>query len=92
MRCSIAKTLLLLSKCSSPFVTTWTPNIWKSGGRGRELFAWDIEDDKGCEIDLEPNRCDEMVDWAVNEPVVFPQCLPESCEYSFGNFGWGWGR
>jgi hypothetical protein len=58
----------------------------------RELFAWDIEDDKGCEIDLELNRCDEMVDWAVNEPVVFPQRLPETCEYSFGNFGWGWGR
>ncbi len=34
----------------------------------KELFVGDIEDGRGCEIDLELSRCDEMVDWTVNEP------------------------
>ncbi|PMD18626.1 hypothetical protein NA56DRAFT_726726, partial [Hyaloscypha hepaticicola] len=60
----------------------------------RELFAWDIEDDKGCEIDLKLNRCDEMVDWTVNEPILFPERPRVHCLYPRRrrNFGWGWGN
>lgn len=61
----------------------------------KELFAWDIEIDKGCEIDLGLNRCDEMVDWAVNEPTLFPERPWVDCFfYPSGNInsGWGWGR
>jgi hypothetical protein len=63
------------------------------GNARKELFAWDISDDKGCEIELERYRCDEMVDWSVNEPPLLPQVPPIQFKWSFNdiNSGWGWG-
>ena len=34
----------------------------------------------GCDLDLELWRCDEMVDWGVNEPELQPKRLPPSPE------------
>ncbi|PMD41299.1 hypothetical protein L207DRAFT_632736 [Hyaloscypha variabilis F] len=48
----------------------------------KALFDFDPTNDKdrGCDIDLELWRCDEMVDWTVNEPVLQPHSLPTSAE------------
>ncbi|KAN0098368.1 hypothetical protein V8E51_014031 [Hyaloscypha variabilis] len=48
----------------------------------KELFEFDpaCDQDRGCGIDLELWRCDEMVDWTVNEPVLNPHSLPTAAE------------
>jgi len=61
----------------------------------KELFAWDVSDNTGCEIDLELLRCDEIVDWSVNEPVLFPHrptSYPQYRRYGpteYSGSGWG---
>jgi hypothetical protein len=44
----------------------------------RELFRWDVSDDLEVEIDidLQLSRCDEMVNWDVNEPGLTPELNP----------------
>jgi hypothetical protein len=44
----------------------------------RELFQWDISDDLEVEIeiDLQMSRCDEMVNWDLNEPELTPALDP----------------
>lgn len=38
----------------------------------KESFKHDLGalDQRGCDIDLEMNRCDEMVDWSIKEPFT----------------------
>jgi hypothetical protein len=52
----------------------------------KALFDFDPTNDKdrGCDIDLELWRCDEMVDWTVNEPVLNPHSLPTAAELEEG--------
>lgn len=58
----------------------------------KELFAWDISGERGCVINLDLNRCDELVDWTVNEPALLPY-HPHS-NLALGplsrNPRWGW--
>lgn len=44
----------------------------------KELFDFDRADDEayGCDIDLELWKCDEMIDWTVDEPKLEPYDLP----------------
>jgi hypothetical protein len=41
----------------------------------RALFDYDIKE-PGCSIDLELWRCDEMINWEVNEPMLCPEFDP----------------
>jgi hypothetical protein len=41
----------------------------------RALFDYDIKE-PGCNIDLELWRCDEMINWEVNEPMLCPEFDP----------------
>jgi hypothetical protein len=44
----------------------------------RELFFWDISEDRGVDIDfdLQLGRCDEMINWDLNEPELSPAVDP----------------
>jgi hypothetical protein len=41
----------------------------------RSLFDFDTEDPK-CHIKLDNLQCEDMIDWTVNEPMMFPTHLP----------------
>ncbi|ESZ94280.1 hypothetical protein SBOR_5348 [Sclerotinia borealis F-4128] len=42
----------------------------------KALFEADITPDASCNIDLELWRVDEMIDWSVNEPEMYPASKP----------------
>jgi hypothetical protein len=45
----------------------------------KALFDFDTEDPK-CHIKLDDLQCEDMIDWTVNEPVMFPTRLPSKTE------------
>jgi hypothetical protein len=38
----------------------------------KELFKWDVLNQRDSDIDLELTRCDEPIDWSVKEPEMGP--------------------
>ncbi|KAF4625446.1 hypothetical protein G7Y89_g12724 [Cudoniella acicularis] len=46
----------------------------------KRLFEFGADENVGYSIDLELSRCDEKINWNVNEPEMFPNYLPSRWE------------
>ena len=51
----------------------------------RELFFYDISDDRGVDtdFDLQLGRCDEMINWDLNEPDLSPELDPSGWNMNY---------